>query len=62
MNNIRNLSDDCKKCEYADHWDIQMCFDCCSIPVTLLDEIEEERNKADAEKEDNRSDTDSAAT
>lgn len=48
---MRNFSDECKKCEYAEHWLISQCFVCCGVPIDLLREIEEGSNKGDDKKE-----------
>lgn len=40
---MRNLSDSCKDCK-DDHASISMCFDICSVPIDLLEEIEHKRN------------------
>lgn len=42
----RNLCDDCKDCEYNDA-SLGYCFDVCGVPVDILCNTEEERNKAD---------------
>ena len=50
---MRNLSDECKTCS-DDHASIAMCFDICSIPIRLLEEIEYNRRKEEEKKEHER--------
>lgn len=46
MNIKRNLSDACYDCEYNSAT-MHYCFDMCSVPITKLLDIEDERNKSD---------------
>jgi hypothetical protein len=41
---MRNLCDDCKKC-LDNNWGLDMCMECCGVPVGILDKIEEIRNR-----------------
>ena len=47
-----NLSDECKICEER-YGSLVMCFDCCMVPLDLLQDIEIKRYK----EESNVSDT-----
>lgn len=55
MSNIRNISEECKTCK-DNKWSIAMCWDCCGIPISIIEDIEEKRNNGqEVTKNDNNS-------
>ena len=39
----RNISEECKTCD-DNKWSIPMCWDCCGIPISIIEDIEKKRN------------------